>query len=183
MKIAFDMDGVLRYSHLGLLRACADNNRNYEPYKLEMHMMHPLINPSMFATEDDELYCVTNCMTEYSVEQKKRWVEFWFGNKVKILPVMGQKKTKGGADWGYDYCIPVAKTKVRVMLELGIDLYFDDDPTIIKVMRKLTDKITFVKYGPWFEEYFPEGASKDVDLDKLCLDCEGDCECHEENCC
>ena len=166
------MDGVLRYSHLGLLRSCQEIG-NYEPYKLEMHMMHPLLNPMMFATEDDELYCVTNCMTEFSVELKKRWSKFWFGDRVKILPIMGQKKKQDkttGADWGYAYCIPVAKAKVKVMLELGIDLYFDDDPTIIKVMRKLTDKIVFVKYGPWFEAYSPNEADKDVDLDALILE-------------
>ena len=40
------------------------------------------------------------------------------------------------------------------MLKLGVEVYFDDDPAIIKVMRTLTDKIKFIKYGSWVDEYY-----------------------------
>ena len=109
----------------------------------------PLLNPCLFTTLDDEIYAITNCGSSHSVEQKKQWLNHFYGNKIKTI---GIEIAKGL--WKKDYCDAVAKAKVDIMLKLGVEVYFDDDPAIIKVMRTLTDKIKFIKYGSWVDEYY-----------------------------
>ena len=152
MKLAFDLDGVVRENDLGFLKLCLwlKEPEAIEALKIKyISSRKPLLNPADFATEDDQIYVISNCMTKDSMDEKRRWLNHYFSCKITFIPV--QIAT---GDWKKAYCDPVAKGKVEVMLNLGIDVYFDDDPAIIRVMRKLTKKIKFVKYGPWIKEYY-----------------------------
>ena len=152
MRIAFDIDGVLREGSLGFFMHCtADPTpENLECLKVEtMASMFPLVNPCLFATKDDEIYAISNCGSGHSVAQKRDWLAHFYGGRVTFIPV----EVANGL-WKKDYVDAVAKVKVEVMLRLGIEVYFDDDPMIVKVMRTLTDKIKFIKYGTWVEEYY-----------------------------
>ena len=103
----------------------------------------------LFATKEDEIFVITNCGTKESGDQKRGWIKHFFGDRIKVITCEVAKGL-----WKKAYCDATAKAKVDVMLELGIDVYFDDDPAIINVMRKLTDKIKFIKYGSWIDEYY-----------------------------
>jgi len=146
------MDGVLRYLSLGQLKFAQALNTPEAWDAFEIHRLHdtkPLLNPCLFALPSDELYCVTNCGSEKSAEQKRRWIRHFYCDRVKILPVIAAKGL-----WGKAYVDEVAKTKVAVLLKNDVEVYFDDDPAIIRVMRTLTDRIKFLKYGPWIEEVY-----------------------------
>ena len=153
MKIAFDMDGVLREGSLGLYKHLTEDpitKENLEALKIEtMASMYPLLNPMLFATKEDEIYVITNCGNSHSAIQKKEWLEHFYGNRIKFFHI----ELAQGL-WKKDYCNAVAKAKVDIMLKEGIEVYFDDDPAIINVMRTLTDKIKFIKYGTWVQEYY-----------------------------
>jgi len=153
LKIAFDLDGVIRVCDLHFLKLCMDLGIDRTAEALKVYEMvarsQPLLNPFLFATKDDEIYIITNCMTKDSEEAKRRWVKHFLGDRIKFLAVRIAPKA-----WKKSYVDPVAKAKVEVMLREGIDVYFDDDPAIIRVMRQLTDKVKFIKYGPWIDEYY-----------------------------
>jgi len=152
LKIAFDIDGVLRRKDLGFLKLCLDLGIEKTREALWMYdyaETEPILNPMLFATPDDEIYVITNCMTKESAEVKKRWIRHFYGDRIKFLHV-----SVAATSWGKKYVDAVAKAKVDIMLQEGIEVYFDNDPAIIRVMRSLTDKIKFIKYGPWIEEYY-----------------------------
>jgi hypothetical protein len=64
---------------------------------------------------------------------------------------------KTTSNWGNEYSEMVGKAKYDIVKELGSDMYFDDDPGIIRAMRRLAIKdnypCKFIKYGCWIEEY------------------------------
>jgi len=146
------MDGVIRYSDLGILKLCQTIGYEKTRDAYVVHRMSRggiLLNPFDFAIEGDEVFCVSNCSSKERAKDKKQWLKHYFGNRIKLIPVV----LAHGA-WKKDYVDTVAKAKVELMLKLGIEVYFDDDPAIIRVMRTLTDKIKFIKYGPWIKEYY-----------------------------
>jgi len=148
MNIAFDFDGILRRSHLGMLKICEDIN-SYEGFKIQSMINDQILNPMLFALKNDKIFIISNCSNDSSIKEKKNWLKHFFGNRVKFIPIIGFFDK-----WKKAYVDKVAKQKVDIMLKLGIDIYFDDDPAIIRVMRSMTDKIKFVKYGSWIEEYY-----------------------------
>jgi hypothetical protein len=146
------MDGVVREGRLGFFKLCTDMNteKSLEALKIETESsVKPLLNPLMFATKEDEVFVITNCGSTFSAKQKKSWIRHFYGNRIKVITI-----ECGNGLWKKDYCDLVAKLKVDIMLELGVEVYFDDDAAIIKVMRTLTDKIKFIHYGSWLEEYY-----------------------------
>ena len=152
MKIAFDVDGVLREGRLGFFKLCTDmgTENSIEALKIETEAsMRPLLNPFLFATADDEIYALSNCGSTHSAKQKRSWLYHFYGDRIKFISI----EIANGL-WKKDYCDAVAKAKVEIMLKKGIEVYFDDDPAIIKVMRTLTDKIKFIKYSSWVDEYY-----------------------------
>ena len=153
MRIGFDMDGVLRTSNLGLLKACIAID-DFEPYKIDqLTSTQPLLNPNFFGMIEDELYCITNCMSDESAASKKVWLQHFYGDRVNLIPI--QVATNA---WGEDYAMPIAKAKLEKVLEEGIEVYFEDDPMIVRFMRELltgkrNDSVKIIKYGPWVKEY------------------------------
>ena len=64
--------------------------------------------------------------------------------------------------WEKEYVDPVAEAKLERCYELDIDVYFDDDPAIVRRMRELNAedmekgkrKVVALKYGPWIDEFY-----------------------------
>ena len=145
MKIAFDLDGVLREGHLGFYYLCREQGwKNHIITETEASCK-PLLNPNLFTTEEDEVYVITDCGSGHSARQKKRWVRHFYGSKIKFLFTEIAKTYPNHNG----YAKAVAKAKVAIMLLHGIEVYFDDCPEIINEMRRLTNKIKFIKYGTW----------------------------------
>jgi len=162
MYLAFDMDGVLRKLDLSMIRLNDAIKNKDSNAALQLHILTetaPVMNPAMFALQDDEIFCITNCSSKNSAAKKRRWLKHFFGDRVKMLPTF----IAPGA-WGEDYYLPTAQTKLKVCYENMIDVYFDDCPDIIKHMRRIHEDdcnetkeipyIKFIKYGAWIEEGF-----------------------------
>jgi hypothetical protein len=165
MKIGFDLDGVLRQSRVGGLNMATQLKKNQngtfdmdEWIALETATIFPLLNPWLFAQKDDKVYVVTAVLRDKGeslrkvIGRKKSWVRHFIGPRAKVITVMGNWKN------GKDYVEPVVKAKVKVMRKLGIEVYFDDDPAIVRRMREIIKRrhwgIKVLHYGPWLEEYY-----------------------------
>jgi hypothetical protein len=143
---------------MGIFRLCTDDPTpdKIEALKLEtMCSCKPLLNPLDFATKEDNIFCISNCMSDDSVFQKYEWLQHYYGDRVKFIHVQTAKGL-----WKKDYVDAVAKAKLDIMVRLGIEVYFDDDPAIINTMREIASKdnlaknIKFLKYGTWVREYY-----------------------------
>ena len=161
LNIAFDMDGVLRQLDLSMIRLAEAVNTEHAWKALELHILtqtKPILNPGMFAMQEDKLYCITNCSSENSANKKRRWLKHFFAD-MEIIPVFGPK----GA-WGDDYYRPVAEAKLVACYDNEINIYIDDCPDIIRYMREMHKEdcdildcvpfVHFMKYGAWIEEGF-----------------------------
>jgi len=155
MRIAFDMDGVLRIIDLSKLKL-AQKNQHWDVFNIHKKRdTYPLLNPTLFALSSDKIFCVTNCMGEDSEIIKRRWLQHFYGDRIEMIPMQVARGL-----WGKEYVDAVAKAKLGVCIERDIDVYFDDDPAIIRVMRELQQRsfpdshIKFLKYGAWIEEEY-----------------------------
>lgn len=161
MKIAFDLDGVLKNISLAALKT-SQLLGDFSPIRLYRTTEgYPLLNPAMISLPSDELYVITNCSSSESAREKKRWVQHFYGDKINFHWI-----SLSLDKWGKEYVDPVARAKLDKMYHLQIDAYFDDDPSVIRVMREYNEvdlkppgkmfskKIVFFKWGPWIEEVY-----------------------------
>jgi len=167
MIIAYDMDGVLRRMDLSMLMLAMKSSEENKEAAWEAWKMHvdretdPILHPSLLALADDVIFCVTNCGNEESAKKKDRWLKHYYGERVTIAPVFAGKGL-----WGKEYVDDVARKKLNVIYDIGAEVYFDDDPAIIRVMREMHEQdikdcqseiptfIKFMKYGNWIEELY-----------------------------
>jgi len=135
MKIGFDLDGVLcdiSITELDLLHRHQDKNDLL--YYMERK---PLLSPYMFMTESDEAFCITSRVRKYH-EITTRWMHKYLPG----IPVYFLRK-----DLSYTNPEAVAKDKIRIMKDLGIEVYIDDSYHFIKNMREIEPNIKFIQYG------------------------------------
>ncbi len=162
MRIAFDMDGVLKYISLSQLAIC-DVIKDKGPFVVHRKQQgYPLLNPMLLALPQDELFVISNCRDQESIDRKKRWLNHFYGNRIRLIPI-----TVSVDKWGKEYVDPTARAKLNKCYEYDIDAYFDDDPALIRKMREYHQEdinksgamqvgtiIKFFKYGPFIEEIY-----------------------------
>lgn len=153
--IGFDLDGVLRELDLSMIHMC-EIVKDFRPFEVNsLTATKPLLNPMLLALPEDQLYCLTRCYTEVDVRRKQEWLNHFYGDRISLFTV-----PKCTENWGDDYHNMVGKAKYDIIKELNTDLYIDDDPGIIRVLRKLALEDSFdckfLKYGCWIEEYHKE---------------------------
>lgn len=145
MKIAFDMDGVLKPMDLGFLHFCVGTSEIYKD-SMESFRLHsateskPLFNPMYLAMPNDVLYVISNCGTKEFVQSKEKWLRHYYGDRLIFKPVF----VPFGL-WDKEFVSRVAKEKLRVIKEEGIEVYYDDDPAIVDELRNLTNKVKIMK--------------------------------------
>lgn len=161
MKIVFDMDGVLRELNLAMIHVCEKIEDYDASYVDSLTATRPLLNPMYFTLPEDELFCLTRCTTILSSERKERWLKHFYGDRITFIPLVYNFPTVDGNSWGTAYTTAVGKAKYDILVDIKADMYWDDDPGIIREMRRLAHKdgnpMKFIKYGPWIEEYVPLG--------------------------
>lgn len=162
MNIAFDMDGVLKRISLANLKLC-EVAGDYDAFLIHRYTDgYPLLNPALISLPSDNLFVITNCSSEKSAERKRRWLHHFYGDRLKILPVFESINK-----WGKAYVDPVARAKLNIIYENDVQVYFDDDPAIIRRMREMhledledaymsphAPYTAFMKWGPWIEEIY-----------------------------
>ena len=166
MRLGFDMDGVLRKIDLARLWLAINTNIKDHPDKEWVEgfwnlndIREPLLNPSLFALPEDEIYVITNCLSEASREWKEMWIKHFYGDRIKLITI-----SVATDKWGKEYVDPVAEAKLQIILAYRIELYIDDDPAIVRRMRKLIEernvleeygyKPVILKYGAWIREWY-----------------------------
>jgi hypothetical protein len=152
ITIGLDMDGVLRELDLSVLHIC-ESIKDFKPFEVNtLTATKPLLNPMLLALPEDSLYCLTRCYTETDIRRKREWLNHFYGDRITLFTV-----PKCTDNWGTDYQEKVGKAKYDIIKELDSDLYIDDDPGLIRVLRRLASEdglnCKFLKYGPWIEEY------------------------------
>lgn len=152
MTIGYDLDGVLRTLDLANIHMC-EIVKNFEPFEVDsLTATRPLLNPMDLALPEDQLYVLTRCYTDVDVRRKEDWLHHYYGERIQMFTV-----PKCTDNWGNDYNEQVGKAKYDIIKELESDIYIDDDPGIIRVLRRLANKddfhCKFLKYGPWIEQY------------------------------
>ncbi len=157
MKIGLDLDGVVRKANFGVLRCMhriseKANDKIYDWYYGCLEK--PQLYPQEFLGEGDEVIILTAQPT-YAVELTKKYLERWLPTipyeifEFKPTPEeqwdqlakQGESKTTNGwADW-----------KAERILALNIEVFIDDGPDIVKVLReKVGDKCKVIQYGGRF---------------------------------
>jgi hypothetical protein len=149
------MDGVLRELNLAIIHICEKIGDNSAFEVDALTNTKPLLNPMLLALPEDELFCLTRCYTQKDIDRKQAWLNHFYGNRIKLLTV-----GKCTSNWGDEYCEFVGKAKFDILVNVGADIYMDDDPGLIRVMRRLNNEaklnIKMIKYGPWIEHYVPQ---------------------------
>ena len=155
MKIAFDLDGVVRTSMLGELNLVHQLLQNKVPVNLErwaqvqQGQVWPQLNPMLLALPEDEIFVISASTLLKKDAIKRRWIKHFYGNRIKVILVRGPDA------WGQYYVKAVARLKLKKMKLLQIDVYYDEDPEIVREMRRLVKrdalKIAIIHYGPWLE--------------------------------
>jgi hypothetical protein len=49
-----------------------------------------------------------------------------------------------------DWLVELAKVKAKVLNNLGIDVYFEDTPEVVEVLRNLCKNTKVIQYGSRF---------------------------------
>mgnify|MGYP001252619800 FL=1 len=148
------MDNVLRELNLALIHVC-ETTGDFAPFKVDsLTNTKPLLNPMLLALPEDELFCLTRCYIQEDIDLKQGWLNHFYGDRVKLLTV-----GKCTSNWGQEYCEKVGKAKYDILKDIKADVYIDDDPGLIRVIRRLVlaDGLSLkcLKYGPWIQEYIP----------------------------
>lgn len=140
MNIGFDLDGVV----CGYL-AWASNLIVPESIKRLFYLEAPLqLNPKNFASPEDKIIIITARPTIFS-DVTKAWLEFH--NIECDIVFIGNKRTELSPELA-------AIKKASVINSKNIDVFFEDNPTIVRELRKRTHaKIIYVRSHPPYEEW------------------------------
>jgi hypothetical protein len=141
MRIGLDLDGVLCDTDTNYVRLCvgippydADMEKRKEMEKVYFSSRNLLLNPEDFVDEVDEYFVITGRDEEVMGEVTRKWCRKYVPNAKDIL--VGE------------YWKPVKDAKAKKIIELDLDVYFDDDPSIVKALREvLPERIKVIHYG------------------------------------
>ena len=142
MRIGFDLDGVLCDTDINYLRLWVsvppydeDMEKRKEMEKIYFSSRKPLLDPETFVGEGDEYYVITGRDEEIGGEVTRRWCNKYVPNAKGVFLVG-------------EYWKPVKDAKAKKIIELGLDIYIEDDPLIVKTLRKaLPEEIKVIQYG------------------------------------
>jgi len=137
MVIGFDLDGVL--CDINVVELCLigqDLSIDQWYYKERK----PLLNPAMFLSDDDK-YIILTAREKRLDEITKKWID-------RFLP--GAKWFSiytGGGSRAQEFGKKIARKKLEILKREKVEIYFDDNATVIKEFRKICKSIKFVQFG------------------------------------
>lgn len=146
MRIGFDLDGVLMTQDICLLQVmrCLEKHSNlpwarswyYRTGKLQM-------DPKMFMNNEDEGFVIT--CREKGLESVTK---IWCKRHIPILKLIQvYPKVKTGVGTFRAWCNGSALAKAEVINKLGLDVYFEDVPIIVRRLRELCPNTKILRYG------------------------------------
>jgi len=145
MKISFDLDGVIADTDKWFFKLLdMETNKDLlRTMELDYYSSRPLkSNPNKYLSCDDVGYIVTarkphsECVTDS-----------WLDKHCIKLPII-YVDGNNDIDWS-DYenaSIKAGEKKLKVLLELKIDIHFDNNPHIVDVLRKSGIKAILINF-------------------------------------
>lgn len=147
--ISFDLDGVVIDQDLFSLRAInltEDKAKRDELFSYYLIGRHMKLNPLDFVGLDDKLFLVTG-RDESCREITQDWVRHYFPSAHLIMCNLETlTPTTDTVDWTKRQ----AELKAAVLRDIRANVYFEDNPEVVKHLRKLCPKITIIQYGGRF---------------------------------
>ena len=157
MLIGFDLDGVLcdyDDTMMQLLwRLPDDEHRVSEAHYFSRR--RPLLDPSLLCHEDDEYHVITG-RNQGLRGLTLKWCARHVPGAVGVHVVGGRPiydwplEERAGLD--PDYSLKGKRDKI---LELGVEVYFDDDPKAVSGLREMLPGVAVIQYGGELESRHP----------------------------
>jgi len=157
MIFGFDLDGVLCEYDDSLYHVMRRMPVDYQrdAWKHYFSERSCKLNPELLLHEDDEYYVITGRNQDLK-EVTLRWCAKYLPNAVGVYVV-------GGRPY-YEFTLEEQDTTVKEhslsgkaekIRELGVQVYFEDDPLNVRQLRKLLPDVTVIQYGGKFEVKHP----------------------------
>jgi hypothetical protein len=143
MKIGFDLDGVLTDANIPLYRFIYYSLKEKDPDLYDVlrstyyNALKPLHSPELFLAEGDEYYIITGRHSPTDDTVTREWCGKHCPNNKGVHIVGRDGKST-------DFTMAAKAEKIR---ELGIRVYFDDDPRIVNYLRNSLPDVTIIQIG------------------------------------
>jgi len=146
MKIGFDLDGVLRTLDLFPLRICKEISDDYDMMKWYYMLLKPELNPFMFLSEDDEAYIIS-----MQKDRDRELTEKWLRKFLPTITAHVLVHNWNASDWKAQNSEKInnewSSQKATKIKELGLEVFFEDDPQVVKQLRELCPETKIIQYG------------------------------------
>jgi FMN phosphatase YigB (HAD superfamily) len=149
MIIGFDLDGVLCDVDTPLIRMMdniKDDGARESIAEWYYSDRKPILNPRLFLSENDKMIIITSRPKKYN-DITRRWVKHYFPHSGLIMIDQDSTKKTNDKNDIDSYLKSKVERKAKVINELGIDIYFDDDVNVLEYFRELCEKCKIIKYG------------------------------------
>jgi hypothetical protein len=101
------------------------------------------IDPLDFLADDDELYFITG-RSEKARMITERWQKKYYPTAKLIIT---NNLIPGNDITITDWYVKQAHLKARAILDNKIDVYFEDTPEVVKLLREICQHTKVIKYG------------------------------------
>lgn len=143
MNIGFDLDGTVLEQSIGLLRVmnALPDAKQDELLKYYVSGLKMNLNPLDFLADGDELFFITgrsNCV----IETTTKWVKKYFPYAKLFLTNVEVTEDKV-----INFYQAQVKTKSEIINKEKIDVYFEDNPDVVKGLRQVCPNTRIIQYG------------------------------------
>lgn len=150
MRIGFDLDGVVVKHNLPILRMMdliEDPRKRDEVARYYYKQQEILLNPLLFLLEEDELYIITSRSNKYRRETEQFIEKYLPTARLIILDLIDPSLLIDLDSWYRKQ----AELKAKVINDLGIEVYFEDIPKVVRYLREMCPNTKIICYGDGFE--------------------------------
>lgn len=162
MRIGFDLDGVLcdyDDTMMHLLWRLPDDEQRVSEIHYFSHR-RPLLDPALLCHEDDEYYVITGRnqgLREVTLKWCVKHVPGAAGVHIVGGKPMYEWREKERAGLDPDFSLKGKRDKI---LELGVEVFFDDNPGSVRRLREMLPGVAVIQYGGELEsEHPPTGGT------------------------
>jgi len=148
MRLGFDLDGVVVNINTALLRLIDLNKNLIDEHNLLLDIYYRncknILNPYNLMHENDHAVFITARPIELQ-NITKRWQEKYYPN-IKLIMVGQNPIPQHAANFDFKkWQDDIVERKYKAIIDNNIDIYFDDNPSIIEGLRN--KGITAVQIG------------------------------------
>jgi hypothetical protein len=153
MKIGFDLDGVVLEQDMAILRMIdlADEKKQEELAHYYCNKRTMQLNPIDYLADGDDLFFITG-RSIWNEAITIQWAKKYFPMATVIVTRVAHPKndtvimcSNYGKDDSWNRL--QAERKSDVIHANGIDVYFEDNPEVVKILRKLNPNTKVIQYG------------------------------------